>query len=60
LIGSRVAVYWVALAWAFHLGVLATMAIAFPYPLSTVAYLPFFPVERVLEWKRLRALARRA
>lgn len=60
LIGSRVAVYWVALAWAFHLGVLATMAIAFPYPLSTVAYLPFFSVERVLEWKRLRALTRRA
>jgi len=59
LIGSRLAVYWVALAWSFHLGVLATMAIAFPYPLSTVAYLPFFPVERILEWRRLRALTRR-
>lgn len=59
LISSRIAVYWVALAWAFHLGVLATMAIAFPYPLSTVAYLPFLSVEKLLEWKRLRGLARR-
>lgn len=56
LIGSRIAVYWVALAWSFHLGVLATMAIAFPYPLSMVAYLPFLPVERALEWNRVRAL----
>jgi hypothetical protein len=60
LIGSRIAVYWVALAWSFHLGVLATMAIGFPYPLSTVAFLSFFPVERALAWKPLRALAGRA
>jgi hypothetical protein len=35
------------------------MAIGFPYPLSGVAYAAFFPVERVLAWKRLRALTRR-
>jgi hypothetical protein len=58
LIGTRVAAYWVALAWAFHVGVLLTMAIGFPYPLSGVAYAAFFPVERVLAWKRLRALRR--
>jgi hypothetical protein len=49
LLGRRWAAAWCLAAWAFHLGVLATMAIAFPYPLSGVAFLAFFPVERWLE-----------
>jgi hypothetical protein len=46
LLGGRWAVGWCLSAWLFHLGVLATMAIAFPYPLSGVAFLAFFPAER--------------
>jgi hypothetical protein len=46
LLGARWAAIWCVCAWLFHLGVLATMAIVFPYPLSGVAFLAFFPVER--------------
>jgi hypothetical protein len=46
LLGGRWAVVWCSCAWLFHLGVLGTMAIVFPYPLSGVAFLAFFPVER--------------
>jgi hypothetical protein len=48
LAGRRVALVWSACAWSFHAGVLALMAIAFPYPLSGCAFLPFFAVERAL------------
>jgi hypothetical protein len=47
LLGRRIAAAWAALAWSFHLGVLALMAIAFPYPLLGVAFLPFFRAERL-------------
>jgi hypothetical protein len=50
LIGSRAALVWCACAWSFHAGVLALMAIAFPYPLSGCAFLPFFALERALPW----------
>jgi vitamin K-dependent gamma-carboxylase-like protein len=50
LLGTRVALVWCACAWSFHAGVLALMAIAFPYPLSGCAFLPLFPVERALPW----------
>jgi hypothetical protein len=46
LLGGRWAAIWCACAWLFHVGVLGTMAIVFPYPLSGVAYLAFFPIER--------------
>jgi len=46
LLGGRSAAIWCTCAWLFHVGVLATMAIVFPYPLSGVAYLAFFPIER--------------
>jgi len=36
----RVALVWVIIAWAFHLGVLALMHIIFPYPLLGFAFLP--------------------
>lgn len=61
LFGGRPAAVWSACAWAFHAGVLALMAIAFPYPLSGVAFLAFFPVERavpLLERTRARWRAR--
>ncbi|HTV20907.1 MAG TPA: HTTM domain-containing protein [Polyangiaceae bacterium] len=54
LVGTRAALIWCACAWSFHAGVLALMAIAFPYPLSGCAFLPLFPLERSLPWLRRR------
>ncbi|MFQ5417038.1 MAG: hypothetical protein ACE5FL_08350 [Myxococcota bacterium] len=51
LLGRVVARLWVALAVGFHLGVLTAMAISFVHPLSGVAFLCFFPVERI-PWLR--------
>jgi hypothetical protein len=64
LFGTRAAAVWCACAWCFHAGVLALMAIAFPYPLSGCAFLAFFPLERALPllgraWSRLRPGLRR-
>lgn len=47
LLSSRLAKLWVACAWLFHAGVLATMAILFPYPLAGIAFAPFFEVEKL-------------
>jgi hypothetical protein len=44
----RVALAWPLGAWAFHVGVWATMGITFAYPLSFVPFLPFYRVERAL------------
>jgi hypothetical protein len=57
LLSTRAALVWCACAWSFHAGVLALMAIAFPYPLSGCAFLPLFPVERALPALE-RAIAR--
>jgi vitamin K-dependent gamma-carboxylase-like protein len=46
LLGRRCAALWCGAAWSFHIGVLALMAIAFPYPISGCAFLAFFPLER--------------
>lgn len=54
LLGGRIARAWVVLAWGFHVGVAAVMAIIFPYPLLGIAFAPFFAVERL----RLRLPAR--
>jgi hypothetical protein len=48
LLHRRIALVWCIAAWAFHVGVALLMSIAFLYPLSTVAYLPLFRVERAL------------
>lgn len=58
----RLAAAWVAAAWGFHLGVLLLMSISFVYQLSGVAYLSFFPIERLLDrWEARRSrLARPA
>lgn len=46
---------WAAGLWSFHLGVLISMVIAFPYPLSGVAFASLFRCEKL--WQ-LRALSR--
>ena len=58
MLGGRVAVTWVASIWAFHVGVLLTMAIAFPYPLCGVGFAALLPAERVLRLPLVRDLAR--
>lgn len=52
----RLSQLWVLGIWSFHVGVLATMAIAFPYPLSLVAYASFFDCEKLWSWPLLRKL----
>jgi hypothetical protein len=49
LAGGRWRNAWVAAAWLFHLGVLALMAILFPYQLAGVAFAPFFRLERLAD-----------
>ncbi len=55
LLSGRWRTTWVAAAWAFHVGVLATMAILFPYQLAGVAFASMLPVEnladRALAWR---------
>jgi hypothetical protein len=53
VVHRRFAHVWCAGAWAFHLGVLILMGIAFIYPLTGVAFAPFFAVERLAP-RRLR------
>lgn len=48
LVHRRIAYVWCALAWSFHVGVLAVMWIVFHYPLLGLAFAPFLPMERVL------------
>lgn len=45
---------WALAAVAFHVGILALMAIAFPYPLTGAAFAPGFPLERAVAWVRRR------
>jgi hypothetical protein len=51
---------WVAAAWLFHIGILALMAIVFPYQLLGIAFAPFLAVERLPAWVRGRLARRRA
>lgn len=46
LLSRRWATSWAASAWLFHVGIVALMAISFPYPLSLVAYAPLVRCER--------------
>ncbi|HEY4241251.1 MAG TPA: HTTM domain-containing protein [Kofleriaceae bacterium] len=41
---------WSGAAWSFHVGVVLLMNIWFPYPLSGVAFVPLFEVERPVLW----------
>jgi hypothetical protein len=58
LAGRRWRTVWTVAAWLFHVGVLAVMAILFPYQLSGVAFAPMFRVERLapLRWFAARYL----
>ena len=38
---------WILGLWAMHLGIWLVMGIGFPYPLSGVAFVAFFEVERI-------------
>ncbi len=55
LLHRRLAAAWALAAWGFHLGVIALMAIFFPYPALGLAYAPLFAVERPLGWVGRRA-----
>lgn len=59
LFGRRWATGWTTAAWCLHIGILALMAIGFPYPLSLISFAPFFRCERPFEWV-LRRTARPA
>lgn len=53
LLHARLAKLWCLSLWLFHLAVFLTMGIAFPYPLSGVAFASFFPLEKLLPSRRL-------
>lgn len=59
LVHRRLARAWVAAAWLFHVGVLALMAIFFPYPVLGVAFAPFFRLERALDHPWVRRVGAR-
>ncbi|WP_437736120.1 HTTM domain-containing protein [Sorangium sp. So ce1335] len=54
LFSRRVAVVFCGAAWLFHLGVLLTMAILFPYPLLGIAFVGFFELEKMRDLRRPR------
>jgi hypothetical protein len=55
LLHRRAALAWCVAAWSFHVGVALLMSITFLYPLSGIAYLPLFSVERALaRWRAER------
>lgn len=54
----RLRAAWAAGLWSFHLGVLISMVIAFPYPLSGVAFVALFRCERLWEWPALAPIQR--
>lgn len=53
LLETRFRWIWLGLAWGFHVGVLALMAISFPYQLTGVAFAAFIPLEKI-RIRRLR------
>lgn len=58
LLGRRIGRVWCALAWSFHAGVVAVMAILFHYPLFGFGFAAFFDVERIgdrfVAWRNKR------
>jgi hypothetical protein len=54
LLHPRLTRAWVVGLWGFHVGVVVVMAIAFPYPLSGVAFAALLPCERIWRWRGLR------
>jgi hypothetical protein len=58
LVRPSIARVWALGAWGFHFGVLISMAIVFPYPLSGVAFAPLLEAERIWRFRRLSGIAR--
>jgi hypothetical protein len=52
LLGGRVRSTWVAAAWAMHAAIAALLFVVFPYPLTLVAFAPFYPLERLRPRRR--------
>jgi hypothetical protein len=50
LLGGKWRNAWVIGAWLFHAGTVMVMYITFPFPLSLVAFAPFYEVERIPAW----------
>lgn len=48
MLRARVARVWAVAMWGFHVGVLALMAILFIYPVTFIAFAPFFRTERLI------------
>ncbi len=57
-LGRRAAALWTGAAIGFHVGVVASMWIVFPFQLTGVAYLPLFRAERLVAWIRRRRRGR--
>ena len=47
MLHAKVAKVWAIAMWGFHMGVLALMWILFPYPITFIAFAPFFRTERL-------------
>ena len=47
LLGGRLRTTWVIATWLMHLGILAFLLIAFPFPLFLVAFAPLYRIERL-------------
>lgn len=60
LFSRRLSRLWVLNIWAFHIGVLLTMWIFFPYQVLGIGFASFFPVERVAQFVRRRWRHRKA
>jgi hypothetical protein len=58
LLGPRIAALIAAGLWSFHFGILVSMAIAFPYPLTGIGLAPLLPAERIWQLRWLAPLAR--
>ena len=54
ILNRRLARLWSVAMWAFHVGVFAIMAILFLYPITFIAFAPFFRTERLAPWLRRR------
>jgi len=54
MLNRRAAKLWSIAMWSFHVGVLALMAILFLYPVTFIAFAPFFRTERLAGLLRRR------
>ncbi len=59
LLGPRIAAVIAVGLWSFHFGILVSMAIAFPYPLTGIGLAPLLPAERLWRLRWLAPLRRR-